>query len=85
MARLRKRRAANGFRYVLDFRHEGKRHVVSLKTSDRRLAEKVKAEIEARITMGSFGVTGHVSNGIKVSEFLKEYFGNVKGQSPTRR
>ena len=46
MARLRKRKTRQGFVYILDFRYQDKRHVVSLKTSDRRTAEKVKANIE---------------------------------------
>lgn len=74
MARLRKRKTSQGFVYVLDFRYQGRRRVVSLKTSDRRTAEKVKANIEAKIVCGTFRIDDDLGPRIRISEFLTVYF-----------
>ena len=79
MARLRKRKTKTGFHYVVDFRHQGKRRVLSLKTSDRKLAEKVKRELEAKIVLGKFDVNDHQDQTILVSTYFKRYFEAIEG------
>lgn len=74
MARLRKRKTRQGFVYILDFRYQDKRHVVSLKTSDRRTAEKVKANIETKIVYGTFRIDEDLNPCVRISDFLKSYF-----------
>jgi len=79
MARLRKRKTANGHRYLVDFRYQGKRHVLSLRTANKKLAERVKEEIEARIVRGVFHIDEQIGNNVTFSEFLKTYFASVNG------
>jgi integrase len=79
MAKLRKRKTKEGFVYVLDFRYQDKRHVLSLKTSDRRTAEKVKANIEARVVYGTFRVEECGDACIRLSDFLRNYFDGAGG------
>jgi integrase len=79
MATLRKRRTRDGFVYVLDFRYQNRRRVLSLKTSDRKTAEKVKANIEARIAFGTFRMEEYDEKSILLSEFLQRYYEGARG------
>ena len=79
MARLRKRKTKTGYQYVLDFRHKGKRHVLSLRTADKKLAESVRSEIEAKIVLGKFDMEDIGKEDILLSRFLQMYFSSVQG------
>ena len=55
MASLTKRRGVDGvFTYWIDFYYKGKRIRRSTKTSDRKIAIKIRDEICGRIARGSF-------------------------------
>ena len=79
MGTLRKRKTKSGFQFALDFRYKGKRHVLSLKTSDKKLAERVKADIEAKIVLGKFSIEEIGQNDIMLSDYLQIYFNSVQG------
>lgn len=79
MATLRKRKKGDGFVYVIDFRVHGERHQLSTRTSERRLAEKVRGEIQGRIAKGLFRLDDYRRKDTRVAAFFKEYFERVEG------
>ena len=79
MACLRKRKTKNGFVYVVDFRYQGERHALSVKTSNRRMAEKVRSDIEAKIASGLFRLKEYEEKEIRLSDFLNVYFTGAQG------
>ena len=79
MVVLRKRKFKHRSVYVVDFVHNGKRHIRTTGTADKRLAEKVRAEIESKIIHGIFRLEEQDAKDITVSGFLKIYFDSTRG------
>lgn len=77
MATLRKCQTKSGYVYAVDFYLNGKRHVRSTKTSDYRLAKRIKIEIEGRIARGVFSLDEYKDKHVLLADFLDEYFKSV--------
>ena len=78
MARLRKNNLKEGFVWVLDFTFEGKRHVVSTKTSDLKIATQILHDIQGKIARGKFDLSDFNREQICLSEFFAKYFEYAK-------
>lgn len=79
MVILRKRKIKRGFVYVVDYWSGSKRIVRSTGTSDRRLAEKVRANIENKLVHSNYKMEEQEQKDISLSEFLKIYSDAVRG------
>jgi len=79
MATLRKRLLKGGYAYVIDFRYQGERHVISTGTDDKKLAAQVLSEINQKIIRGIFRLEDYEQKDIRLSAFIQEYFGRVVG------
>lgn len=73
MATLWKRKRKSGIYYV-DFMYHGKRYRKSTRTSDRKLAELFKKDIEVKIAKENFGFGELKKKKIRLSEFSEKYF-----------
>jgi|WetSurMetagenome_2_1015567.scaffolds.fasta_scaffold241321_1 integrase len=75
MATIRRRILKNG-KYVwdLDFTYRGKRSIISTKTSNRRVAREILAEIEVKIARGTFNLADYEKKDTSIGNFMKEYF-----------
>ena len=78
MATLKKWYNKSGYIYAVDFYYHGKRHVKSTKTSDFRLAKRIKSEIEGRIARGIFNLEEYAEKHVLLVDFLNEYFRSVE-------
>jgi len=78
MATLRKKRTQNGYHYIIDFTFQGKRHVITSKTSDHRLAKRILHDIEGKIARGTFKLDEYQEKHINISDFAKLYFENAE-------
>jgi len=74
MASLTKRRGVDGvFTYWIDFYYKGKRIRRSTKTSDRKIAIKIRDEICGRIARGSFKMEEVEEKNISLKDFCNQY------------
>ena len=73
MACLRKRKLIKGNVWVVDFYQNGKRHVKSTGSADKRVAEKVLKKIEGDLVMGKFGMANNNQNKFKLKGFIEKY------------
>ncbi len=73
MSTLRKRKTAKGFVYFVDIRYNGRRHKISTKTSDRRLAQAILDKIHADMVKGTFDLHEKKVRDITLQTFAKEY------------
>lgn len=88
MANLRKITNKHGATYYIDFYFEGRRHVISTKSSSAKIAKKIKADIEAKIAFGTFKLDIYQKKEIRLSEFVakyKEKVGSTKSSSTIAR
>lgn len=75
MATLRKRRNKSGYVWDIDFRVNGKRMILSTKTSSKEKAKLILDDIQKKIALGKFKVAPEETETIKtVSIFFEEYF-----------
>jgi integrase/recombinase XerD len=74
MARIRWRGSKENRVAYIDFRFKGRRHVVSTKTSDKKIAMQILHDIQGKIARGSFNLDEYEKQEISLSEFLKKYF-----------
>lgn len=78
MATIRKKRTQQGYHYVIDFTFQDKRHVITTKTSDRRLAKQILHDIEGKIARGTFKLEEFQEKHIRLQEFRDTYFQYAK-------
>ena len=78
MACLRKHITDRGMTYYVDFTFEGKRHVVSTKTSDPKIATQILHDIQGKIARGKFDLSDFNREQILLSEFFDKYFEYAK-------
>ena len=64
--------------YYVDFTFEGKRHVVSTKTSDLKIATQILHDIQGKIARGKFDLSDFNREQIRLSEFFEKYFEYAK-------
>ena len=79
MATLRKRKLKNGWIYIIDFIYKGKRHTISTKTQDKKLAQEIFQEIQGKIARGTFLEPKEQRKDIYFKDFIEEYFKYVEG------
>ncbi len=73
MAVLRKRQTKRGFTYDVDFRYNGKRYIISTKTSDRKIATHILNDIQGKIARGNFNLLQQKRKDIRLSSFAEKY------------
>ena len=78
MAVLRRRSTKKGFVYDVDFRFDGRRHILSTKTSDLGIAKKIRDDIQGRIARGTFNLDQYEKKTIRLSQFFNDYFNYAK-------
>jgi integrase len=74
MATIRKKHTQQGYHYVIDFTFRDKRHVITTKTSDRRLAKQILHDIEGKIARGTFKLEEYQEKHVHLQEFKEAYF-----------
>ncbi len=74
MATLRKRHTKSGYVWVVDFSFEGRRYVMSTKTSEYAVAKQILHDIQGRIARGAFNLHDYEKKHIRLSDFFTEYF-----------
>lgn len=84
MAVLRKRNTKKGFTYDIDFTYRGKRHIVSTKTDDRKIATNILNDIQGKIARGAFNILEYEKKEVEVQQFISEYFDYAEGVKKDR-
>jgi integrase len=74
MATLRKKKTKHGFHYVVDFRINGRRHVISTLTDDRKLATQIQHDLQGKIARGTFKLADLETKHISLAALLQKYF-----------
>lgn len=74
MARIRWKLTKQGRIAHIDFTHGRKRHVLSTKTSDPKVAKQILFDIQGRIARGVFNFGEIKRKDIRLSAFLEKYF-----------
>ena len=74
MAVIRKRKTRSGIVYDVDFRFNGRRHILSTKTSDLAIAKKIRDDIQGKIARGAFNMEEYEKKTVRLSQFFKDYF-----------
>jgi len=73
MATLRKQRTKNGYVYAVDFTVDGKRHIISTKTNNVRVAKQILGEIQGKIARGTFNLNEKKKKEITLLKFTEKY------------
>ena len=79
MATIYQRKA--GGPWYIDWRESGRRHQVSLKTRDRRVAERELRRLEARLALGVTDLPSRVLSEISLQDFRKAYLDHLEARS----
>ena len=74
MARIRWRGPEESRIAYVDFRYNGRRHVISTKTSDKKIAMQILHDIQGKIARGNFNLDEYEKKNVRMSEFLAQYF-----------
>jgi integrase len=74
VAVIRKRRTKRGIIYDVDFRFNGRRHILSTKSSDLGIAKKIRDDIQGKIARGTFNMEEYEKKTIRLSQFFNDYF-----------
>jgi len=74
MARIRWRGPQESRIAYIDFRFKGRRHVISTKTSDKKIATQILHDIQGKIARGNFNLDEYEKKSLRMSEFLAQYF-----------
>ena len=74
MARIRWRGSGENKIAYIDFRYKGRRHVISTKTSDKKIATQILHDIQGKIARGNFNLDEYEKKNPRLSEFLQQYF-----------
>ncbi len=74
MARIRWRGPEESRIAYVDFRYKGRRHVVSTKTSNKKIATQILHDIQGKIARGNFNLDEYEKKNLRLSEFLTQYF-----------
>jgi integrase len=74
MATIRKRLIKNGYLYDVDFYVNGKRYLLSTRTSNRKIALKILGDIQSKIALGNFNLADYNKKDTTLKKFFNEYF-----------
>lgn len=74
MAKLRRRNLKNGFVYDIDFYFQDKRFILSTRTSNRRIANRILMDIQGKIALGTFNINEYQKKDISLDKYFEEYF-----------
>ncbi len=71
VASLRKRKDRENDFYLVDFYYRGRRYQISTRTKDKKLAEKIRHEIQGKVARGVFNIAEYPGKDILLGEFLE--------------
>ena len=80
MAALYVRHLKGGDVWYVDFSYQGERYRMSTGTTDRKLAELQKNEIEVNIAKGTFDPKKPIRKEVYLSEFIEKYLKHSKAE-----